>query len=236
MPLTIDRGGSHYLADAAERTRFRAQRWLRLPAFLDRRVLERVNRALGHSVFAETRHPGVTVDSTDLRVIGGAVSEMLVLLCNDTALLRAIEQITGCAPLTRFNGSIYRMLPDGEHRQDWHDDLIDGRVLTLSINIGLSGYDGGLLEIRDRATRGPIVQLPNRTAGDAVLFELDRSLEHRVTPVTSGVKTAFAGWFRRGTPLRDELRQASIELDSRLEIQRFADPDSKDSGIQGFRD
>jgi predicted 2-oxoglutarate/Fe(II)-dependent dioxygenase YbiX len=159
-------------------------------------------------------------------VIGGAVSEMLVLLCNDPALLRAIEAITGCTPVTRFNGSIYRMLPVSEHRQQWHDDLIDGRVLTLSINIGSSSYDGGLLEIRDRATRATIAQVPNTTPGDAVLFELDRSLEHRVTPVTNGVKTAFAGWFRRGMPLRDELRKASIELDSRL---------AGDSGIRRFQ-
>jgi hypothetical protein len=43
---------------------------------------------------------------------------------------------------------------------------------------------------------------------------IDR-LEHRVVPpVASGVTTAFADWFRRGTPRRDELRKAGIELDS----------------------
>jgi hypothetical protein len=160
------------------------------------------------------QHDGVAADSADLRVLGSTASELLVLLCNDPAVLRAIEDITGCASLTRFNGSIYRMLPAAGHRQDWHDDLVDGRLVALSVNLATSNYAGGVLEIRDRRTRRAIAQIPNTGKGDAVLFKLDASLEHRVTPVTAGVKTAFAGWFRRGTPLRDELCRGSIELDS----------------------
>jgi predicted 2-oxoglutarate/Fe(II)-dependent dioxygenase YbiX len=78
----------------------------------------------------------------------------------------------------------------------------------LSVNVGAAGYSGGLLEIRDRDAHRTIAQVPNPDRGDGVLFKLDRTLEHRVTPVTSGMKTAFAGWFRDGTPLRDELRAA----------------------------
>jgi hypothetical protein len=143
-----------------------------------------------------------------LRAIGAAVSELLVLLCNDPVVLRAVEDISGCAPLTRFNGSIYRMVPEMRHQQGWHDDLIDGRRVTLSVNVSTSSYAGGVLEIRDRSTRRMSAQICNRVRGDAVLFGLDPSLEHRVTAVTRGVKTAFAGWFRHGTPLRDELHKA----------------------------
>jgi predicted 2-oxoglutarate/Fe(II)-dependent dioxygenase YbiX len=82
------------------------------------------------------------------------------------------------------------------------------------VNLATSNYDGGMLEIRDRKTRRSIAQIPNTGTGDAVLFKLDPSLEHRVTRVTGGVKTAFAGWFRRGTRLRDELRRGSIELEA----------------------
>jgi hypothetical protein len=49
--------------------------------------------------------------------MGSAIPELLVLLCNDPLVLRAIEDITGYAPLTRFNGSIYRMLPAAGHHQ-----------------------------------------------------------------------------------------------------------------------
>ena len=135
-------------------------------------------------------------------------SELLVLLCNDPVVLRAVEDISGCAPLTRFNGSIYRMLPDAGHQQAWHDDAIDGRRVTLSVHLGPAAYEGGVLEIRDRATRRRIAHVPNPSRGDGVLFKVDPALEHRVTLVTNGVKTAFAGWFRHGRPLRDELRAA----------------------------
>lgn len=214
MPLTIGLGRARYLPDPRERSAFSRGHWIRLPALVDGTVLQRIDAGLRHARFAEMRHDGVAADSADLRVMGAAASELLVLLCNDPTVLRAIEDITGYAPLTRFNGSIYRMLPAAGHRQAWHDDLVDGRLVTLSVNLTSSNYEGGLLEIRDRRTRRSIAQIANPGQGDAVLFELDASLEHRVTPVTGGAKTAFAGWFRRGTPLRDELRRASIELGS----------------------
>jgi len=213
MPLEIDVAGARYTRDAREQARFRERHWLRLPALLDEPLLERIERGLATTVFHETRHRAVTVDSGDLRVIGTAITEMLVLLCNDPVVLRAIDDITGCGTVTRFNGSIYRMVANSRHLQEWHDDLIDGRVVALSVNLGLSQYQGGELEIRDRDTRAAVAQVANTARGDGVLFNLDPSLEHRVTQVTSGVKTAFAGWFRRGTTLRDELRGASIQLE-----------------------
>jgi hypothetical protein len=208
MPLHIALGGARYAPDADERARFETQHWTRLPALFDEALLDRLDAALSNATFTEIRHENVAADSSDLRVMAAPASELLVLLCNDPVVLRAIEAVTGCAPLTRFNGSIYRMRPDSGHQQAWHDDVIDGRRVTLSVNLGAAGYDGGVLEIRDRDTRRTVAQVPNPARGDGVLFKLDRTLEHRVTPVTSGVKTAFAGWFRRGTPLRDELRAA----------------------------
>ncbi|SRR6266542_2979382 len=212
MPLKIELAGARFIPDPGERAAFQRQRWVRLPALLQEPLLRRIDAGLSHGGFAETRHEGVANDSVDLRVIGAPVSELLVLVCNDPVVLRAVEDITGAAPLTRFNGSIYRMLPNTGHQQEWHDDVIDGRVVTLSINLGSSGYSGGVLQMRDRGTAGTIAQVPNTGRGDAVLFKLDPALEHRVTPVTSGIKTAFAGWFRRGTPLRDELRKGSVQL------------------------
>ena len=50
-----------------------------------------------------------------------------------------------------------------------------------------------------------IEQVENVGAGDAILFRVDAALQHRATEVTGGVKTAFAGWFRSGPSLRDEL-------------------------------
>jgi len=68
----------------------------------------------------------------------------------------------------------------------------------LSINLGPDHYEGGVLEMRDRPSGRILGAAPNPTPGDAVIFALDASLQHRVTRVTSGVKTAFAGWFCGG--------------------------------------
>ena len=206
MALTVALGGARYAPDAAERARFASQQWLRLPGLFDDTLLQRFDAAVSSVQFAETAHASLAASSRDLRVTGAVASELLVLLCNDPVVLHAIEDITGCQPLTRFNGSIYRMLPDRDHQQAWHDDLIDGRRVTLTVNVGPLPYDGGVLEIRERVTRRPIARVPNPSRGDGVLFRLDPGLEHRVTSVTRGVKTAFAGWFRRGLPLGDELR------------------------------
>jgi hypothetical protein len=208
MPLQISLDAARYAADPDQRARFRKQHWIRLPAVFDEAVLARLNAALRAAAFTEVRHAQAAAHSSDLRVLGAAASELLVLLCNDPAVLRAIEDVTGCGPLTRFNGSIYRMLPDARHRQDWHDDVVDGRCVTLTVNISAAEYVGGALEIRERGSRNTIARIENPVAGDGVLFRLDRAFEHRVLPVKTGVKTAFAGWFRRGTTLRDELRGA----------------------------
>src|SRR6266542_3175655 len=153
MPLNIEIAGARYVRDSAERAAFQRQHWIRLPAFVDEPLRRRIERGLSNSRFLEMQHGAVAAGAVDLRLIGAAVSELLVLLCNDPVVLRAVEDLTGCAPLTRFNGSIYRMLPDAGHQQEWHDDLIDGRAVTLSVNLGSSSYDGGVLEIRDRDAR-----------------------------------------------------------------------------------
>ena len=210
MPLTISRDRAVYAADSSERAAFREQRWIRLPRLLDETLLDCLDALLARSGFTETFHPSVTARSQDLRVIGTAASELLVLLCNDPVVLHAVEDVTRLAGLTRFNGSVYRMLAGAPHEQEWHDDLVDHRLVTLTVNVGSSEYAGGVLEIRDRDTQRRVAEIANTRRGDAVLFALDRSLEHRVTLVTGGVKTAFAGWFRRGTPFADELRRAAI--------------------------
>jgi hypothetical protein len=210
MSLTIGRHAAVYNPDPRTRDAFGAQRWIRLPRLLDEPLLGRLDTDISRSVFTETSHASVTTRSHDLRIVGSIASELLVLLCNDPVVLHAVEDMTGLAGLTRFNGSMYRMLPDAQHQQEWHDDLVHDRVVALSINIGATDFAGGVLEIRDREAQARVAEVANTGRGDAVLFALDRSLEHRVTAVTAGVKTAFAGWFRRGTPLRDELCRAAI--------------------------
>lgn len=205
MPLTIGWRSAHYIPDPAERARFDAHDWILLPSLLDPVLLERFQRGVARGVFHEVRHDAVSDRSADLRLEADASTGLVVLLLNDGVVLDAISDLTGRAGLTRFGGACYRMRPGAGHQQEWHDDLVEGRALALTIAVGPETYDGGCLEIRRAAAPRLCERIPNYRPGDAVLFRLAPGLQHRVTPVTAGLKTAFAGWFRRGAPLRETI-------------------------------
>jgi hypothetical protein len=88
----------------------------------------------------------------------------------------------------------------------WHNDLLENCLVALSINLGQSTYQGGLLQLPDRASDRVFDEIANTVPGDALLFRLDGALQHRATAVTAGVKTAFAGWFFGGRPSLVSLR------------------------------
>ena len=131
------------------------------------------------------------------------------MLFNDPAIYRDIEAITGSDPVAHFAGFIYRMNPELGHHHHWHNDLIHGRMIAMSVHLGPGSYGGGILEVRDKGSERVLGAVANTTPGDAVIFPLDPSLQHRVTAVTSGVKTAFAGWFCDGRTYFDLLRSAA---------------------------
>ena len=76
----------------------------------------------------------------------------LLLLVNDERMLDVVRSITGCGPIGHFDGRVYRLEPSSDHYDSWHDDLGDGRLVAMSINLGRQPYEGGALEIRDRRT------------------------------------------------------------------------------------
>jgi hypothetical protein len=190
---------------AAARGHFDRHQWLKLPNLLDGPMLDYVQREISRATFVEVWHTSVTPPSVDVCMTPNALSAMLELLCNDPAVLGAIESATGCGPLVRFNGFVYRLTPDAGHHHNWHNDVLQGRRVAMSINLGPEPYDGGVLMIRERGTERVIAEVENTGAGDAVLFRIDPALQHRATPVTRGIKTAFAGWFRSEQPLRASL-------------------------------
>lgn len=207
VPLQIRRRGT-CLAPAGAghplRARFERHHWIRLPRLLDDSLLRQVQRGVEAAAFVEIRHTDVEPPSVDVRMEPNATAGMLALLCNDPALLGGVEALTGCA-VSRFSGFVYRLAPGvGEHH--WHNDLVHGRRVAMSINLGPEPYEGGLLQLRDRESGAVIGEAANTGAGDAVLFRIDARLQHRVLPVTAGVKTAFAGWFGTGEPLLASLR------------------------------
>lgn len=108
-----------------------------------------------------------------------------------------IDAISG----NHFQYSVYR---DGGH-YDWHTDeprnlfylttkRPDEQIRKLSFSLQLSDprdYEGGNLCFRGEDNEGEIVQAKDR--GMLILF--DSRMEHKVSPVTSGVRHALVGWY-----------------------------------------
>jgi hypothetical protein len=209
MLMQIDRAGTRLELEGAEiaRAHFDRHHWLKLPKLLTAPTLSDVRRQLASAAFVEVRHTNVTPPSIDVCMEPNALSAMLELFCNDPVVLGAVEALTGCAPLVRFDGFVYRLAPGGGHHHNWHNDVLQGRRVAMSINLEVRPYEGGKLLIRARHTECVLAEVENTGPGDAVLFRIDPALQHRATTVTQGTKTAFAGWFRSEAPLRAALAQ-----------------------------
>ena len=183
---------------AAMRSHFDRHHWVRLPAVLDADLLRDVQTRLTRAEFVERVHHGVTPPSIDLCMAPNATAALLELLFNDPAVFRLVAQIARCGPIARFGGFVYRLMPQYGHAHHWHNDLVEGRLVAMSVNLGPGTYEGGLLELRERASERVLARIPNTIPGDALLFRLDATLQHRATPVSGGTKTAFAGWYFGG--------------------------------------
>jgi hypothetical protein len=117
-------------------------------------------------------------------------------LLNNPALFELLQNITGCGRIGRFHGRVYRMVPGAGHYDFWHDDAFDNRMITISINLSREFYRGGLLQIRERKSQRFLHEVANTGLGDAIVFRVDRGLQHRVTDVEGDVeKVALSGWF-----------------------------------------
>ena len=206
MMIQVSREGTRYddAATAAARAHFDSHHWLKLRRFLAPPLLAHAQRAICSARFVETVHAGVDPPSVDVCMEPNATSALLELLCNDTSVFAAVEAMTGCAPLTRFSGFVYRLSAGVGHHHHWHNDMVQNRRVAMSINLEPEPYEGGVLQIR-RRDGDVVARVENVGAGDAILFRIDAELQHRASEVTAGVKTAFAGWFRSAPSLRDAL-------------------------------
>ena len=185
------------------RDEFRRRHCLMIPRLLDPALADEIARLVEGSEFDRREHDGIGVEAC-MEV--NATLAWLLLLANDERMLDVVQSITGCGPIGHFDGRVYRLEPSADHYDSWHDDLGDGRLVAMSVNLGRPSYKGGALEIRDRRT-GATTQARSASTGDALLFELGEHLEHRVLPVTGeAARTAFAGWYKAGPNFLSVLR------------------------------
>ena len=170
-----------------------------LPGLVAPGVLEWVQDELERATFDARDYDGLAGELTLDE--GTPLVARLLFLLNDPVLHHAIGEISETGPIVRFDARIYRRLPVAEHYDNWHDDLQGARrVATMSVNLGSEPYRGGELLLRRKGSTELLATMHNTRPGDALLFRIDPALEHRVTSVSDGVKTALAGWFGSAPP------------------------------------
>ena len=192
---------------------FRSTHCLTLPRMIAPDLLAWVQREISSAHLSERRHGDDGMLASELALPAGTCLGLLAFLFNDPVVLRVVETVTGCAPLTRFFGRVYSRIP-GTHFDSWHDDLTPHRLIGMSVNLSTEVYEGGAFEIRDRRSQRTFSTLANVGFGDAILFRISDTLEHRVAPLTGRVaKTAYASWFGDTVDYNLELRRDPMLAD-----------------------
>ncbi len=204
--LQLTKHGAQWLDKAAAghaRETFRLQHCVRIPSLLEPSLLAWIQQQIARGTFYDKAHGTA---ATELCLEADASVGLLHFLVNDPALYELVEAIGDCDPIRSFFGRGYRHVPQGGHYHHWHGDVTADRFIGMSINLSTEPYEGGLFEIRYLDTDPPLASVHNVGPGDAILFRLGPTLEHRVTQVQGLFeKTAFAGWFRRAPDYHAEL-------------------------------
>jgi 2OG-Fe(II) oxygenase superfamily len=192
---SIDLALGSDLALESAREAFAAHHCVKVPGLLAGDLFTEILARIRPEDFYEYTHEGVGSEARLPR--NSSAIALLLLLINDDRLFRVVEAVTGCPALGSFDGRVYRFTESPGHHDGWHDDLGDNRLIAMSVNLSSQPYEGGVLQIRDRASRAILHEEPNTGPGDALIFRLAPELQHCVTNVTGDrPKTAFAGWFR----------------------------------------
>ncbi len=194
---TCVRAGAEALRAAREQ--YARQQAVALPAFLEPYLVAHVQRAVSAAPFETRVHDQLDPPAIDLCMRPNATLGLLQFLTNDPRLFAFVERLTGCPPIARFLGTVYRMIPGAGHVDVWHSDASEDRLIGLSLNLSEAPYRGGVLTIKDWTSGRTVFEIANTGRGDAFLFRIDAGLKHRISAVEGRApKTAFAGWFCTG--------------------------------------
>ena len=195
----------------ALRDQFERRHYFVLPGLLETELLDLIQRQIDRGEFRERVHERID-SNKELCLTESAAFGALLFLMNDEKLFQLIQDITQCARIDCFEGRVYRVNPGDGHHDSWHNDIGEGRVVGMSLNLSREVYSGGVLQIRNRESEALISEAANTGSGDAVVFRLSRDLQHRITEVEgSASKTAFAGWFRAQPNVSSSLKESQAD-------------------------
>jgi 2OG-Fe(II) oxygenase superfamily len=203
--LTCDRGRIAELRDE-----FREKHCVRLPQLLEPSLVSYLQQRLKSGSWQTKVHAGIGEEYVLKDV---PALNLLFFLANTADFRGLIEELTGCGPLRRFQGRVYRMIAGSGHYDSWHSDEHQSRLIGMSVNLS-PDYRGGLFLLRERQSGRRLREIANTGLGDALIFRISSELEHRISDVEGEEpKTAFAGWFSSdGSEFFKELQENSTDL------------------------
>ena len=188
-------GGCQNLLTASRRRECRAQfersDVLRLPGVLAPELLRDMQRKLAGEEFSKF------VNGTRARCLVpmGTPQFFLNFLFSGDSFLAAVESVTGCRLAPKVSGRVFKMVSAADHFITWHSDLIEARVLSMTVNLSPRPFKGGRLQLR-HVPSGKIDSYEYGEAGDGFLFRLSKDLEHQSTAVTGkNPKIIYTCWF-----------------------------------------
>jgi hypothetical protein len=189
---------------ASLREKYQRDNYVILPRLFEPALFEELMQRVEAAPFVPRDHDGIALEFC---MEDKFTAAMLEFFPNNPSFLRMVERITGQPRIGEFNGRVYRMTSSDGHFDQWHDDCISSRVVTMSVNLSRQIYAGGALQIRRHGSKEILQEVRNTGFGDALLFRISEKLTHRVQGVIGDIpKTAFAGWFVEGEDLLPNLR------------------------------
>ena len=198
--LQLTRSGLEPGADLeALSGKFAESHAIHLPGLLHPDLMTTIWRETDKGTWTGIEHVEI---GRELLLERGVAFAVLHFVVNSPEFIQTVKLITRCSSISIFEGRVYRKMPQADHYDCWHSDAVEDaanepRLAGMSINLGSVPYAGGVFQLRKKGTERPLCELPNIGAGDAILFRISSTLEHRITPIKGLVpKTAFAGWFK----------------------------------------
>jgi hypothetical protein len=177
---------------------FTEQQLLKLPKLIEPSILKRVldhveNAEFFSATFGDQKRK--LGEETRLSPDNPAI-RMMSMMLNNPALFQVVEQITGCSKIRSYLGRIRRESPNTGNFVAWHMDPNPDRLIGISINLSTAPYAGGVFQLRDKTTERMLAEVANTGFGDAIIFQIARGFQHRVTEVVGTIaRTTCAGWF-----------------------------------------
>ncbi|MGH9544208.1 MAG: 2OG-Fe(II) oxygenase [Terriglobales bacterium] len=194
---------------AALRAEFDAVHCVCIPHLLEPSLLTFLEHRLERGEWQTRIHKDVAEEYT---LHDSPALNLLHFIANFPDFRNLVQEITGCGPLRRFKGRIYRMTAAAGHYDHWHDDNFNNRLVGMSLNLSRRPFRGGLFRLRERESETILAQIANTALGSALIFRIADHLQHRISDMEGDEpKTAFAGWFRSDLPdLFEELHTKAL--------------------------